>query len=372
MIQPRARGLAALLLVLALSTSGTVAAATCAEDPLYHTLDRWLGEWRIVALPDAAPREIGRTVVRTAVGGCAIEEVRQLADGSAQRALGAFDAASRSWRHSWVNSDGDSGVLEMIPAEDTLRITGTIHLRGTGQEVALRSTITPRLDGGFDERLEISTDGGLTFELQPATAYLPVVEPASAEATGAPVSPPAPTPTAEEIPTKETLASAPPPVAAAPSAVRLFSRPKPEAKVRDTAMESPMTVEFELGPLAALPAGSSWRTTELAPYLVEDVSIPMVTAGREERRDKVIVELIVNLLTRSTGAKVDLETTLLADGSAVASAAGENIALGKLIGSHDPEVGRPYRLSFELDSATFAALFAADRRPTIRLTLTVR
>jgi hypothetical protein len=353
-----------------------VAAATCAEDPLYHTLDRWLGEWRIVALPDSAPREIGRTVMRTVVDGCAIEEVRRLADGSEQRTLGVFDSASRSWRHSWVNSDGDSGFFETMPADDAVRVTGTIHLRGTGQEVALRSAITPRRDGGFDERLEISTDGGRTFELQPATAYLPLIERASAEATGAPVVPPAPTPTAEELPTAEPLASAPPPAAAAPPAqtpaVRLFSRPKAEAKIRDTAMESPMTVEFELGPLAALPAGSSWRTTELAPYVVDNVSIPMVTAGRDERRGKVTVELIVNLLTRSRGAKVDLETTLLADGAAVASAKGENIALGKLIGSHDPEVGRPYRLSFELDSATFAELFAADRRPTIRLTLSVR
>ena len=133
-----------------------------------------------------------------------------------------------------------------------------------------------------------------------------------------------------------------------------------------------MTLEVELGPLADLPAGAAWRTVELAPYTADLVNIPRVTAQRRVRRGKTHLELVVNLRTRAGQSKVDLEVTLLSGEASVASERYEGIVLGKLIRSHDPKAGRPQTVALAVDSETFAELFADGKRPSVRLTVTVR
>jgi hypothetical protein len=270
-------------------------------------------------------------------------------------------------------------------------VTGVVH-GAVGGRTAIRSEITPRTGGGYDESLEISTGSDDTWSPPLATTYLPFGDPAApSPATAAPAAPAAPAPVAATPvaaappPTPSAPPASLPPVAVAPPPVASPATAEPppgvtvrsdrlpgDRRVENVAMASPMTLDFTLGPLDRLPPQTGWTTTELAPYVAAEVHVPQVVVSRRQRRQTVAIELTVHLQTTAFQRKVDIEAILLSDGAPVAEARGEAIAIGKLIASHDPKTGRPVTLSLALDSATFEALFADDRRPTIRLTVAVR
>ena len=383
-----------LLLALAATplAGGTRAAADgCAQDAGYAALAELVGEWEIVS--DAGAVE-GTAHVGPILDGCAFEEVRRRADGGAGRTLTFRDPVSGEWMQRWVSNGGDTARLALEATDEGLRVSGEMHTRD-GEAVAVRAELAPRPGGGFRERLEVSLDGGATWEPPRITLYLPpgtappraaesrpVAAAAEAPAPEAP-APEAPAPEAPAAPAPVATAPAPgvPAPAAGPQASATPSTPgvsvrsprsaaqPPDATVM---LESPMTLEVELGPLDALPDGTAWQTRQTAVYLAGDVRVSQVSATRRERRGALEIEVTVNLRTTAVQRRVDLEVELLAAGASVGRQRAENIALGKLIGLHDADSGRPVSLRFAQSAESFAALFADGRRPAARITVTVR
>jgi hypothetical protein len=343
----------ALSLALAFAAPSSAAPGRCEPDENRATLTGWVGEWQVV-VDDLV---VGQVQMSSILGGCAFEQVRQRADGAEEIGLIYRDPVTGRWEQRWVSSVGDTGSFELSFELDAVTMSGEMHT-GEGARAQVRVRVRPRVGGGFVEELELSDDGGDTYHAPVVTTYLPPHETVTAE--------PSPSVTPASAPS-EPEAEEPRPA----RAVTERSRRKADAPLPATSMESPMTLEFELGPLVDMPPGSSWRTVELAPYSVERVSIPTVTAAHRVRRGAAVLELTVNLLTRAVKAKVDLEAELLSDGESVARGQALKIALGRLIKSHDSKTGRPSTLRLEVDNETFVDLFAGGRRPTVRLTVTV-
>jgi hypothetical protein len=380
--------IALLALIGLLAVPAPAAESPCSSDPGHAELMRWAGDWEVVQ--DGAV--VATSTVREILEGCAFEEIRQRADGSEERGLIYLDPLDGKWRQRWLSSLGDTGSLEIEFTDEGLAVTGEIHTR-IGERMWVRGTATAAEGGGFEEEGEMSLDGGASYQSMGTTLYLPPGRVALSEAAQAPVAPAAdPTPMvmpAQPAPTpspptpQPQVVSTPEPVAPADEAVapqpepdeagKVTVRSKRKAKqVELVSMESPMTLEFELGPIDALPPGTAWRTRELARFIAERVNVPLVGVSRRQRRGKSALEVTVHLRAQAVQTRVDLEVDLLSDGASVGRQEGQNIVLGKLIGSHDPEDGRPYTLRFDLDEAAFAELFADGKRPSVRLTVAVR
>ncbi len=363
--------------------------AVCESESRYGAIAPFLGEWRIVAEADG--RLLGTTRLTPLLGGCAVEEVRELEDGSRERALLTFDASSGRWQESWATSRGESGTVTFVPSLSGVTAEG-VMVDGGGEKISLSVALEALEQGGFRERTELSTDDWATREALPATLYLPAgretppvadtapaspdpVSPAAVEA--APATPEAvpepPAPAPQESAPEPAPTAAPAPVTPAPPkaepAVKVRSERKREAS-QTIEMESPMTLEFELGPVHRYPEGAAWRTDELRPYRADDVSVALVDATRRGRKGKhrlvVTVHLRATTFQRSAAATVEL----LDGGEVIASADTGRVKLGKMIGSHDPETGRPVDLEFDFSEETLTGLFS-DGAPIVRLTVAV-
>jgi len=374
MLAPRSQPLLVGILSLGLTLSvlgvrqarAQEAAGPCHQDPRYEALARWVGEWQMV---NEAGQLIGRSTVRSILAGCALEETRSRSDGSEEIGLTFLDLATNSWRQRSVSSLGHTGLFELSFEDGGVAIRGSFHTADGGEAWA-RARVTARPGGGFDETVEISTDGGKVYSAALSTSYLPQGELSAKQAT--PDQPaPTPAPTPAPSPTAPA-ASAAEPAAEVQTGVKVRSKRKAEAPIQDTAMESPMTLEIELGPLADLPPGAAWRTTELAPYVADQVNIPRVTAQTRQRKGSTELQLVVNLRTRAGKSKVDLDVSLLSDETVVASERVDGIALGKLIRAHDPQDGLAQTVRLVIEPEAFVALFAGGKRPSARLTVTVR
>ncbi len=390
------RGAVVLVGLSSFAVSLARAASPCPEDPRYAAMAPWIGEWRMVEQSDDESRERGTTTVRWLLEGCAVEEVRQLADGSEHRALMHLDPLAGVWRELWVSSSGDAGLMTIEATEEGFRADGVAQLF-TGGEIAVRARIAPRPDGGFSEEGEYSEDGWSTSRQLPATLYLPLdwappavaeapstaapelesaeavsvplpARPGSAPASSAPQdgrSDPAPVEAAQpEQPEAEEIEVSREPV----TSVTVRSQRKDEAAVSFVELEAPMTLEFELGPVNLLPPGSGWRSTELEPFTAEDVNIPLVTAERRRKRKRHELLLTVNLRTTAFKRKVRIDAELIADDQPVGSASAAGIALGKMIGAHDWKTGRPVELVFDIEAGQLDQMFE-DGRPSVRLTV---
>ncbi len=377
-------------LALALGAPAATAATRCEDDPRYDALDPLVGEWRIVSDPEGDATVVGETTVGWILGGCVLEERRRLAVGERQRSWIVLEPLTGDWRQSWASSAGDSGVFSLQASDDGWSAEGILQLAG-GDVVQVRTRLRPRPAGGWLEELEWTTDAWQTAERQ-RTAYLPLDADLPGRPPPAPSDPPdvapapAPTPAelapAEPTPTAEDEAavdepSAPPATASTPApeaeaerpgTVRIRSKVRREARVETVTMESPMVLEFELGPIDQLPAGSGWRTDELARYVTEEVNVPLVTAEQRRRRGVVRMTITVNLRTSAFQRRATVTVELIGSGGVAASATAGDVVVGKLIGSHDPKTGRPVPLDLELAPEAFDALFA-DGRPTLRLTV---
>lgn len=375
--------LAGALMIASLTSGAAAVKAGCPEDPRRAAIARVVGVWEVVS--DAGTAE-GLTEVRPILGGCAFDVVRREAGVEVARALIYLDPVTDRWIERWVSRLGATARLEIEVAGDGLLLTGTVH-DSEGSATPGRLEFEPGPGNGFTRRLYLSLDGGETWEPPQVAIYRPpgssedpdtgrmTATSQSAPATPSVPEPRVPEPTVPEAPVLLVEALEPTDVAGEtlPGAVTVRSRrTRYQPPAATVTLESPMMLEVELGPVNALPAGTAWRTTETAVYLVDEVRMPQVSASRRERRGKVELEVTVNLRTTAMQRRVDIEVELLAGGTSLGRERADKIALGKLIGSHDPRVGRPTTLRFSLEEESFEALFADGKRPSARITVTVR
>jgi hypothetical protein len=363
----------ALAVLLGVTAPAPVAAedGSCPEDRRRAVIRQAVGVWEVVSEVGGVE---GLAEVREILGGCAFDVVRHEAGVEVARALIYLDPVTDRWVERWVSRLGATAELEIQVADDGLVLTGTIH-DSEGAATPGRLEVDRGSGNEFTTRLYLSLDGGETWEPAQTSRYR---RRGSSEDLGgeretaaAQTVPAAPRP-----PVRERVTAAEPPAAAGETgtgAVTVRSqRTRYQPPAATVTLESPMMLEVELGPVDALPEGTAWRTTETAVYLVDEIRMPQVSASRRERRGKVELEVTVNLRTTAMQRRVDIEVELLSGDASVGRERADNIALGKLIGSHDPRVGRPTTLRFSLDEGSFKALFADGMRPSARITVTVK
>ena len=137
----------------------------CQDDPAYHKLDFWVGKWDVYDNHDGTLN--GRDIVEKIVGGCAIVENWQEADGSGEgKSLFYYQKAKKQWKQVWVTDAGPMKEKQMIEEykDGGVRFQGEIpHLDG-GSHLD-RTTLTPLPGGRVHQVIEISRDAGKTWEI---------------------------------------------------------------------------------------------------------------------------------------------------------------------------------------------------------------
>lgn len=102
-------GIALLLLALSAEaqTPDSVAGPRCASAE-YRQFDFWLGEWEVTQNGKAA----GRNSIRPILNGCAISEEWSGSSGFRGTSLNFYNADSKRWHQTWIDSRGQSLLLD--------------------------------------------------------------------------------------------------------------------------------------------------------------------------------------------------------------------------------------------------------------------
>jgi hypothetical protein len=160
------------LLLVALCTAAqtppTPGPHFCEKDPAYHKLDFWVGNWDVY---DSHDGSLGGTdLVEKILDGCAIvENWHELSpDGADGKSLFYYQKATSQWKQVWVTADGpmkEKKLIEEYKDKDGgVRFQGEIpHLNG-GSHLD-RTTLTPVSADKVHQVIEISRDGGKTWEV---------------------------------------------------------------------------------------------------------------------------------------------------------------------------------------------------------------
>jgi hypothetical protein len=173
------RSLAALAVVCGVVPGSTAPVAAqapppCGDDPAFHRLDFWLGEWTVWV----DGRQVGTNLIRAVQGACAIEEHWEDAAGGTGQSLFYLLPASGEWKQVWVTpmARAAGGVKEKTLVEgapdDGVRFRGTIR-RADGTSYLDRTTLTPIRGGRVRQHLEVSTDDGQTWRTTFDAEYRP-------------------------------------------------------------------------------------------------------------------------------------------------------------------------------------------------------
>lgn len=150
--------------LLAAASAHAVEPAGCAAEPALSVLDFWLGDWDVCVDGHLA----GHDRVAKVLDGCAVTEAWADVDGSQGMSLFYFVASERQWKQVWVTDRAlqPGGLKEkrlvVRYADGGVRFQGEIALPD-GRRILDRTTLLRAPDGGVDQHIEISRDGGDTW-----------------------------------------------------------------------------------------------------------------------------------------------------------------------------------------------------------------
>jgi hypothetical protein len=137
-------------------------AATCAAMAAFHTLDFWVGRWRVTVKGIYA----GTDVVTRELSSCAVMERWNDADGGKGFSLFAYDAFSGQWRQTWVTDRATSiggikykTLVYVYPGGGT-RFQGILPAPPSQAPILDRTTLLPVGKQTVHQIIEISSDGG--------------------------------------------------------------------------------------------------------------------------------------------------------------------------------------------------------------------
>ena len=158
------------ILLVALSAPAQTAPSAgshyCEKDPAYHKLDFWVGNWDVY---DSHDGSLGGTdLIEKVLDGCAIvENWHELsADGADGKSLFYYQKATSQWKQVWVTAVGPMKEKKLTEEykDGGMRFQGEIpHLNG-GSHLD-RTTLTPVSADKVHQVIEISRDGGKTWEV---------------------------------------------------------------------------------------------------------------------------------------------------------------------------------------------------------------
>lgn len=170
-----AAGIAVFMLAAAQASPASAASPppsvplSCDKDPGFHTLDFWLGTWRVTV----GGRYDGTDIVTKILDGCAVTEDWRDAGGGRGKSLFYYDAFEKTWSQVWVTDEATARgglklkrLIAVYPDKGT-RFQGVLPGPPGSKIVLDRTTLTPLDENTVHQVIEISLDGGSTWR----TAY---------------------------------------------------------------------------------------------------------------------------------------------------------------------------------------------------------
>lgn len=153
----------AILLSLALlqtTPPATPAPPPCAS-PEHRQLDFWVGDWDVVA---ADGRVLGRNTITRELGDCMVQEQWAGARGLRGRSFNIWQAGSKTWHQTWVDSAGN--LLTFTGARDGEAMQLDGEAAGPdGVRIRHSMRLEPLADGRVRQLWRSSTDAGKTWKV---------------------------------------------------------------------------------------------------------------------------------------------------------------------------------------------------------------
>jgi hypothetical protein len=155
-----------LLPLLALAQTSTAPANhPCEHDPAYHKLDFWLGHWDVVDPQDGSKG--GENFIEKILDGCAIVENWHELDprGADGKSLFYYQPVTKQWKQVWVTARGPMKEKKLVEElkDGSVRFQGAIP-RPDGTSYLDRTTLTPLSGNRVRQLIEVSRDGGKTWQ----------------------------------------------------------------------------------------------------------------------------------------------------------------------------------------------------------------
>ncbi len=145
------------------------ARAACAADepqtssfctaPEYRQFDFWLGDWDAFDVGTTTPS--AHVKIDRALGGCALREQYEGADGYKGESLSMYDKSRKVWHQSWFTNRGYMLTIEGTFHDGEMELTGSDRAPD-GKERRVRGIWKPE-SGGVRETAYRSTDGGKSW-----------------------------------------------------------------------------------------------------------------------------------------------------------------------------------------------------------------
>lgn len=153
-------GVARVLAALMALSAARLARAEC-DGAEHRQLDFWVGDWDTYEAADRT-KLIARTRVDVILGGCALHERYEQADGLIGESFTIYDASRRLWHQSWVTNRGQLLAIEGTFAGERLTLQGSRPTAG-GRASLIRGVWSPEA-GGVRETALTSEDGGASWQ----------------------------------------------------------------------------------------------------------------------------------------------------------------------------------------------------------------
>jgi hypothetical protein len=141
------------------------APAGCAGDSTYAALDFWIGNWRVYV----GDTLVGTNRISKVLKGCAVTEEWQDATGSRGQSLFYVEPALHQWKQVWVTEAAErlgglkeKHLIARLPG-GAVRFQGELRA-ADGRTILDRTTLSPLAAGEVRQLIEISRDGGSTWQ----------------------------------------------------------------------------------------------------------------------------------------------------------------------------------------------------------------
>ncbi len=141
-----------------------LAPSPCETDAAFRALDFWVGKWDVY--DTGTGERAGASVLKRILKGCAVSVDWHDSEGEGEiEELFFYEKARRTWRQVWISDTGpvkERHSIDGLP-DGSVRFLGEVF-RLDGTSYLDRSTVTPLAGGDVHQRIEISPDGGKTWQ----------------------------------------------------------------------------------------------------------------------------------------------------------------------------------------------------------------
>lgn len=145
----------------------------CRATEAARALDFWVGSYNVMV----GERRAGRNRIESVLDGCAIIEHWRSATGAEGKSLFYYDAREDTWTQVWVTGDTSKHwglkVKRLAGIGEDGSVRSLSRQKADEGEYLDRTTLEPGENGAFRQLIEISTDGGETWQTTFDALYVP-------------------------------------------------------------------------------------------------------------------------------------------------------------------------------------------------------